>query len=90
MPAFKILGGIFVLLFTTQYTYQASTLGERTLPELTASGINSLISTPDPIKQVDPSNPSSHLSKILIPRVCECINLIRSRATEVEVSGHRK
>ncbi|KAF5380916.1 hypothetical protein D9615_004165 [Tricholomella constricta] len=74
MPSFGILGVIFVLLFCPLYTYQASTLGKRTLPELAAGDINTLISTLDPIKQLDPSNPSSHLSRILIPRVSDTEN----------------
>ena len=63
---------ITLFLFLVVYpSYQASTLGERTLPELTQSEISSLVLSPDPVKNVDPSNPSSHLSKILIPRVRE-------------------
>ncbi|KAF8643782.1 hypothetical protein AX16_008801 [Volvariella volvacea WC 439] len=42
-------------------------LGERDLPQLSSTAISTLISKPDPIKNVDPSNPNSHLSKILIP-----------------------
>ncbi|GLB34720.1 putative peptidase M28 family protein [Lyophyllum shimeji] len=65
---------ISFLLFSALYTCLASRLGDRTLPELSASGITTLITTPDPIKNVDPSNPASHLSKILIPRVSDTEN----------------
>ncbi|KAF8077716.1 glutaminyl-peptide cyclotransferase-like protein [Lyophyllum atratum] len=71
MYSFRLMSFLLVLLL---YTCQASTLGERTLPELDANSITTLISTPDPIKQLDPSNPSSHLSKILIPRVSDTEN----------------
>ncbi|EPQ57888.1 hypothetical protein GLOTRDRAFT_71794 [Gloeophyllum trabeum ATCC 11539] len=47
---------------------QASVLGERALTPLAPNSISQLTSTPDPVKNVDPANPSSHLSKILIPR----------------------
>lgn len=58
-----------VLLFTFVYpSHQASTLGERTLPTLSQSEISRLVSS-DPVENLDPSNPSSHLSNILIPRV---------------------
>ncbi|KAI3619361.1 glutaminyl-peptide cyclotransferase [Moniliophthora roreri] len=48
-------------------TWQAS-LSQRDLVELSSSQVLSLIHTPDPVKNIDPSNPASHLSKILIPR----------------------
>ena len=43
-------------------------LGKRELNVLPASAIASLVETPDPVRNVDPANPSSHLSRILIPR----------------------
>jgi len=52
-------------LITLQYS-----LGERDFVQLSSGQISTLVSSPDPVKNVDPSNPSSHLSKILIPRVC--------------------
>ncbi|KAF8913522.1 glutaminyl-peptide cyclotransferase-like protein [Mucidula mucida] len=58
---------LLVLLWAPASLYAASTLGERALNELPSSAISSLLS-PDPIKNVDPSNPASHLSRILIPR----------------------
>jgi glutaminyl-peptide cyclotransferase len=36
--------------------------------------MSSLVSNPDPVRNVDPHNPSSHLSKILIPRVSDTAN----------------
>jgi hypothetical protein len=58
-----------VLLFTfPSYSAQASTLGKRTLAQLSSDEILALVSSPDPLKNLDPSDPSSHLSKILIPR----------------------
>jgi hypothetical protein len=43
-------------------------LGPRDLSQLSSSQISSLIHTQDPVKNIDPANPRSHLSKILIPR----------------------
>ena len=45
--------------------------GSRQLVELTATDIETLVSAKDPLKQMDPSDSSSHVSKILIPRVGE-------------------
>nr|GAT49385.1 glutaminyl-peptide cyclotransferase [Mycena chlorophos] len=50
-------------------TLQRSTLGPRDLTHLSSAAVSTLISSPDPLKQLDPKNPSSHVSKILIPRV---------------------
>jgi hypothetical protein len=74
MPRLELLVFLCLFLFLLAYpSHQASTLGERTLPELSHSEISKLVSFPDPVKNVDPSNPSSHLSKILIPRVGKLI-----------------
>jgi hypothetical protein len=61
-----------VLALLPAYSLQASTLGERDLSILSSGQISSLVSFPDPVRNVDPSNPNSHLSKILIPRVGTC------------------
>jgi len=53
---------------------QASTLGERDFSLLSSGQISNLVSSPDPARNVDPSNPNSHLSKILIPRVADTEN----------------
>jgi glutaminyl-peptide cyclotransferase len=71
MFGFSATLGLTLLLACPWPSYQASTLGERDLPQLNASDISVLLSTPDPLRNMDPSNPSSHLSKILIPRVCK-------------------
>lgn len=55
-------------------SFQASTLGPRELKKLSSGAITSLVSHPDPTRNVDPNNPSSHLSKILIPRVPDTPN----------------
>ncbi|PCH37885.1 hypothetical protein WOLCODRAFT_135903 [Wolfiporia cocos MD-104 SS10] len=47
---------------------QASKLGKRDFTQLSPSAITSLVSSPDPVINIDPSDPSSHLSHILIPR----------------------
>ncbi|KAG2020131.1 glutaminyl-peptide cyclotransferase-like protein [Coprinopsis cinerea AmutBmut pab1-1] len=56
------------LLWFSQYSLQASILGERSLEPLSAEGLEVLLKKPDPVKNIDPRDPSSHLSKILIPR----------------------
>ncbi|KAG7092802.1 hypothetical protein E1B28_009119 [Marasmius oreades] len=67
------------LLISPIPTWQAS-LGPREFTELSSSQIYTLIHTTDPVKNIDPSNPSSHLSKILIPRAPDTENntLVRS------------
>ncbi|KAJ7286210.1 glutaminyl-peptide cyclotransferase-like protein [Mycena rebaudengoi] len=65
---------VLLLLVLPSPSFQRSTLGERELPLLSANAISTLVSAPDPLKQLDPSNPSSHLSKILIPRVSDTEN----------------
>ncbi|KAF5373571.1 hypothetical protein D9758_000826 [Tetrapyrgos nigripes] len=57
-----------LLLCSPLLSWQAS-LGERDFVQLSSGQISTLVSSPDPVKNLDPSNPSSHLSKILIPRV---------------------
>jgi hypothetical protein len=46
----------------------AASLGERALPALPSSALSDLASMQDPLKNLDPSDPYSHLQKILIPR----------------------
>ncbi|KAJ8522367.1 hypothetical protein ONZ45_g1019 [Pleurotus djamor] len=51
-----------------------SQLHRRSLTKLPANEITTLLSSPDPLKQLDPNDPNSHLSKILIPRVSDTAN----------------
>ncbi|OJT12025.1 Glutaminyl-peptide cyclotransferase-like protein [Trametes pubescens] len=46
----------------------AAKLGQRDFKPLSSKAINTLVSSPDPVRNIDPHNPASHLSKILIPR----------------------
>lgn len=76
-PAYDL--GLSLCLFSLFLTfpwssYQASTLGPRDLQKLSAGAISSLVSHPDPVRNIDPTNPSSHLSKILIPRPPDTAN----------------
>ncbi|PFH54175.1 hypothetical protein AMATHDRAFT_44713 [Amanita thiersii Skay4041] len=68
MHSLSCLLWLLGILFSTSLSLQHSILGERTLNELSMEEISTLISSPDPVKNVDPFSPSSHLSKILIPR----------------------
>ncbi|KAF8623448.1 hypothetical protein AX15_006235 [Amanita polypyramis BW_CC] len=57
-----------VLLVSATSSLQHSVLGERALPRLSDSDMLKLSSTPDPLKNLDPGEPDSHVSRILIPR----------------------
>lgn len=63
------------LLFLLPWpTYTGSVLGPREFKFLSNASIASLASTPDPVKNLDPANPQSHLSRILIPRAAQTEN----------------
>lgn len=49
-------------------SHAGSSLGERELPALSSSALSDLANLRDPSKNLDPSDPLSHLQKILIPR----------------------
>jgi hypothetical protein len=57
-----------VILAYVRPSHERSTLGERALAELSTPDISSLVSAPDPSRNLDVHNAKSHLSKILIPR----------------------
>ncbi|KAI0768435.1 hypothetical protein BC629DRAFT_1536423 [Irpex lacteus] len=67
---------LFLCLFISfpEPSYQASRLGKRDFKHLSKEEIASLVSSPDPVRNIDPHNPSSHLSKILIPRAPDTAN----------------
>ena len=64
----RILLYCLLVLNLSEFAWSASRLGQRDFDYLSADAIAELISHPDPVLNIDPSNPSSHLSKILIPR----------------------
>lgn len=75
--SFRLIVGAslaLVLLSFPTPSLQKSTLGERDFIALNADAISYLVSNPDPVRNIDPHNPSSHLSKILIPRVSNTAN----------------
>jgi len=45
----------------------------RSFPELSLEEVSSLVKFKDPLKNLDPNDPNSHLSNILIPRPRECV-----------------
>ncbi|KJA27483.1 hypothetical protein HYPSUDRAFT_35382 [Hypholoma sublateritium FD-334 SS-4] len=55
-------------------SHQATTLNRRELTAMASDDVAKLIAITDPLKNVDPSNPASHLSKILIPRAPDTDN----------------
>lgn len=64
----------WLLLCVPTLLARASSLGARELPQLSKDAIEKLSAHPDPVKNIDPYNPTSHLSKILIPRVVDTEN----------------
>jgi hypothetical protein len=64
---FQVLA-VCLLLGCAEVTSAASKLGKRDFVRLSADAITELVARPDPVRSIDPTNPSSHLSKILIPR----------------------
>ncbi|KAI0293610.1 glutaminyl-peptide cyclotransferase-like protein [Russula brevipes] len=62
------------LLTHAAFSHCATFLSERELPPLSASAISELPNLRDPSKNLDPSDPSSHLRKILIPRTPDTEN----------------
>ncbi|KAG2100209.1 uncharacterized protein F5147DRAFT_710991 [Suillus discolor] len=72
---------LLLLLFALwpTLTIQGSTLGQRDFIQLTSEQILALATATDPVANVDTNNPTSHLSKILIPRAVgsENITLVR-------------
>ncbi|ETW86341.1 Metallo peptidase M28 [Heterobasidion irregulare TC 32-1] len=70
----SLSGCILIVLALVQCTEQAASLGERQLRPLSLSALAALVGSPDPIKNIDPSNPRSHLSHILIPRPPDTAN----------------
>ncbi|KAJ3480232.1 hypothetical protein NLI96_g8496 [Meripilus lineatus] len=72
-PGVSLVLWVYFLCFPW-ISLQASTLGRRDLTKLSSGAIASLIAHPDPIRNVDPKNPNSHLSKILIPRPPDTAN----------------
>ena len=56
------------------HAYSASSLGPRAFHNLSTDAISALVAHPDPVRNVDPKNSNSHLSKILIPRVPDTAN----------------
>ena len=59
---------LFLLFSISLMSIQGSKLGRRELPSLSPSDVTKLVEARDPLINLDPSEPTSHLSKILIPR----------------------
>ncbi|KAI0253584.1 hypothetical protein BJV78DRAFT_1122938 [Lactifluus subvellereus] len=55
-------------------SHVAASLSERALPTLSSSALEHLANMRDPAKNLDPSDPYSHLQKILIPRTPDTDN----------------
>ncbi|KAH8107941.1 hypothetical protein BXZ70DRAFT_884538 [Cristinia sonorae] len=54
--------------------HSVSSIGPRAFRDLSTDAISALVNHPDPVRNVDSSNPNSHLSKILIPRPPDTAN----------------
>lgn len=60
---------LFFFIFSVSLiSIQGSKLERRELPSLSPIDITKLVTAKDPLVNLDPSNPTSHLFKILIPR----------------------
>ena len=59
---------LFLIFSISLISVHGSKLERRELPPLSPTDITKLVKATDPLINLDPSNPSSHLSKILIPR----------------------
>ena len=59
---------LFLILSTSLISTHGSKLERRELPSLSPTDMTRLVTATDPLFNLDPSNPNSHLSKILIPR----------------------
>jgi len=55
-------------------SHAGSSLGERELSALSSPALSDLVNLRDPSKNLDPSDPHSHLQKILIPRTPDTEN----------------
>ncbi|KAF8326010.1 uncharacterized protein EI90DRAFT_2999506 [Cantharellus anzutake] len=65
----SILPLIFSLFVVVFGGWADPDIGKRDLLQLTSAELNALVSIQDPTRHLDPADSSSHLSKILIPRV---------------------
>lgn len=65
---------LFILLLALPSILGVATLDRRELSPLSTDDMVQLISARDPLKNLNPSNPASHLSKILIPRIPDTEN----------------
>lgn len=59
---------LFLIFSISLISIQGSKLDRRELPSLSPTDIAKLVTATDPLFNLDPLNPTSHLSKILIPR----------------------
>jgi glutaminyl-peptide cyclotransferase len=59
---------LFLVISISLISVHGSKLERRELPPLSPTDITKLVTATDPLIKLDPSNPSSHLSRILIPR----------------------
>lgn len=79
---------LFLVIFINLHlSWGAQKLGERALQELSPAQISSLVSKPDPTRNLNPNDPNSHLSKILIPRPREP-SLVLLLAETVLLNSH--
>lgn len=70
-PPLSILGALIWALSVFTTLAVAIKANPRDFTTLSAGDMSEIVSQHDPHKALDTSNPSSHLSKILIPRPCK-------------------
>uniref|UniRef100_A0A8H7Y2I5 Peptide hydrolase n=1 Tax=Psilocybe cubensis TaxID=181762 RepID=A0A8H7Y2I5_PSICU len=65
---------LFITILLPALSYSKAVLDRRELRPLSSDDLKTLVSVTDPLKNLDPANPASHLSKILIPRAPDTEN----------------
>ncbi|KIY50783.1 hypothetical protein FISHEDRAFT_37909 [Fistulina hepatica ATCC 64428] len=74
-----LLSWFTVVSVLVHSSLHAATLGVRSLNALSHDDVQALVTASDPLKNLDPQDPSSHLAHILIPRVSGTENNTRVR-----------
>jgi hypothetical protein len=79
---------LWAVLSYLTLSHVAASLGERALPSISSSALEDLANMRDPAKNLDPSDPYSHLQKILIPRTRASIQFVPNLPLTSACSRH--
>ena len=81
---------LFLIFSSSLTSIRGSKLERRELPSLSSTDISKLVTATDPLINLDPSNPTSHVSKILIPRAGMSYNVVAWTQTYLTNPRQRK